>query len=184
MPHEITADDLGWVRGLARTAKQRSGPWANVDDLEGDGLVALVQVAKRYDPHNVQGASFRTYASDRIVGAMIDGLRTWHGTRSKYRKSMVSLDSSRFRGLVNETSPDTPIARRHLTRGTVVDNHDDFELDLTLDGRLTDPADQMIVALLALEGLDKQEVAAVFQVTPAAISHRLARIRQRARAAL
>jgi RNA polymerase sigma factor (sigma-70 family) len=173
VPHEISAEDMGWVRALARQAQPRLHR-SDVDDLEGDGMVALVSAAARYDPDNEAGATFRTYAHHRIVGAMIDGYRGWHGGRRKRHLSFMSIDR-----LYQDNDEDGSGRRDWIRRAVSVDNHDDFELDLTLDGRLSDPADQMIVALLTLEDLDKQEVAAVFQVTPAAVSHRLKRIRQR-----
>lgn len=43
------------------------------DDLHGMAALALVQVAERYDPAG--GASFRTFASRRVMGTLDDSLR-------------------------------------------------------------------------------------------------------------
>ncbi len=45
------------------------------DDLIGEGQVALVKAARRYDPHR---GGFRGYAFTRIRGAMLDALRRDH----------------------------------------------------------------------------------------------------------
>jgi RNA polymerase sigma factor (sigma-70 family) len=45
------------------------------DDLVGEGRVALITAARRYDPCK---GSFRTYAFARIRGAMLDALRRDH----------------------------------------------------------------------------------------------------------
>lgn len=47
----------------------------DVDDLEADGAVGLVKAARAFKPGT--GASFKTFASIRIRGAIIDGLRDW-----------------------------------------------------------------------------------------------------------
>jgi RNA polymerase sigma factor (sigma-70 family) len=177
MSHHITEDDMRWVRTLAQITARRLAR-SDADDLEGDGMVALVRVAARYDPDHAAGATFRTYAHDRVVGAMVDGHRTWHGGRGKRRLRFESLDKATadMESRAWQTQADMPV----VLAASTVDNHDLFELDLSLDGRLTDPVDRLIVSLLTLEELDKQEVARVFQITPGALSHRLTRIRQRA----
>lgn len=64
------------------------------DDLVGEGRVALITAARRYDP--LKG-SFRSYAFGRIRGAMIDALRRDH-LLSRYardrggRVAVVSID--------------------------------------------------------------------------------------------
>ena len=50
----------------------RDSPTIDRDDLIGEGQVALMQAAHRYDPDK---GSFRSYAFTRIKGAMIDALR-------------------------------------------------------------------------------------------------------------
>jgi RNA polymerase sigma factor for flagellar operon FliA len=48
-----------------------------VDDLESFGLFGLLEAMERFDP--ARGIKFETYASTRVRGAIIDGLRaeTW-----------------------------------------------------------------------------------------------------------
>jgi RNA polymerase sigma factor FliA len=46
------------------------------EDLVQDGYVGLLEAASRYDPQ--RGASFRTFVSSRVVGAMRDASRDFH----------------------------------------------------------------------------------------------------------
>jgi RNA polymerase sigma factor for flagellar operon FliA len=52
-------------------------PKVDVDDLESFGLFGLLEAVERFDP--ARGVKFETYASTRVRGAIIDGLRaeTW-----------------------------------------------------------------------------------------------------------
>jgi RNA polymerase sigma factor for flagellar operon FliA len=58
------------------------------DDLIGYGVFGLLDALERFDP--VRGVKFETYATLRIRGAIIDGLRTmdWvpHSARQKIKK--------------------------------------------------------------------------------------------------
>ncbi len=56
-----------------------------LDDLTQVGLIALLEAARQYQP--TKGASFETYASIRIRGAMLDEVRSndW-APRSVYKK--------------------------------------------------------------------------------------------------
>ena len=58
------------------------------DDLIGYGVFGLLDALERFDP--VRGVKFETYATLRIRGAIIDGLRTmdWvpHSARQKIKR--------------------------------------------------------------------------------------------------
>lgn len=170
MPYEITEEDLRWVRGLARRMKGRLGPFSDVDDIEGDGLVALIGVARRWD-ESVGVRSFRVYARPRVVGAMIDGYRTWHGTNRKCQARLTSLDRAME---LNERHADSPWWR--VSEPSVVDDHDVFEFREAFAGRLSED-DWTLVSLLVLDDMKKQDVARMFYVDPSAVSHRLRKIR-------
>lgn len=74
------------VKKIAYHLKGRLPPSVQVDDLIQAGLIGLLDAAGQYDPR--QGASFETYASIRIRGAMLDELRRndW-APKSVHRKS-------------------------------------------------------------------------------------------------
>jgi RNA polymerase sigma factor (sigma-70 family) len=87
-----------------------NSPAIDQDDLIGEGRVALIKAARRYEPHK---GSFRSYAFGRIRGAMIDALRRDH-LLSRY---------ARDRGArVAVVSIDRPIGQGNLTLSdTLVD---------------------------------------------------------------
>lgn len=74
------------VKKIAYHLKGRLPPSVQVDDLIQAGLIGLLDAAGQYDPR--QGASFETYASIRVRGAMLDELRRndW-APKSVHRKS-------------------------------------------------------------------------------------------------
>lgn len=74
------------VKKLAYHLMGRLPSSVQVDDLIQAGLIGLLDAAGQYDPR--QGASFETYATIRIRGAMLDELRRndW-APKSVHRKS-------------------------------------------------------------------------------------------------
>lgn len=61
------------VKRIARHVLSRLPASVQLDDLEQVGLIGLMEAVRLYDPS--QGASFETYATIRVRGAMIDELR-------------------------------------------------------------------------------------------------------------
>ena len=74
------------VKRIAYHLKSRLPAHIQVDDLIQAGMIGLLEAAKNYDAR--QGASFETYASIRIRGAMLDEMRKndW-APRSVHRNS-------------------------------------------------------------------------------------------------
>lgn len=72
------------VRSIVGKAPVPDSPLASRDDLEGAGLVALVEALDSYDP--TVGAQFMTYAYLRVRGAVVDYLR---------KLDVLSLDKRR-----------------------------------------------------------------------------------------
>lgn len=79
------------VRRIAHHLAARLPPNVDIDDLIQAGMLGLIEAARNYQPD--PGASFDTYASIRIRGAMIDEMRRgdWR-PRSVHRRyrSMVA----------------------------------------------------------------------------------------------
>lgn len=69
----LVLDHLDLVRRIARKFHQRCSAVRDLEDIEGDGFVGLIDAARRFDPG--RRVKFNTYASQRIRGAMMDGLR-------------------------------------------------------------------------------------------------------------
>lgn len=68
---------LPLVRMVAGRLSMGLPSQVEVDDLESFGLFGLLEAMERFDP--ARGVKFETYASTRVRGAIIDGLRaeTW-----------------------------------------------------------------------------------------------------------
>jgi RNA polymerase sigma factor (sigma-70 family) len=87
-------DHLDLVEIATRSVPVPAASSLDRDDLIGEGQVALVQAAQRYDPSR---GRFRNYAFIRIKGAMIDALRrdflvSRHGRKRGHRVTVVSMD--------------------------------------------------------------------------------------------
>lgn len=77
------------------------------DDLIGYGVFGLLDAVERFDPS--KGAKFETYATLRVRGAMIDGLRTmdWvpHSARQKIKRiqeAFAEVEAQQGRPACNE----------------------------------------------------------------------------------
>ncbi|MGQ0550217.1 MAG: sigma-70 family RNA polymerase sigma factor [Armatimonadota bacterium] len=66
-------DYLPLVGTIARALSRGLPPSVELDELINDGVIGLIEAARRYDP--TRGVGFSTYAGHRIRGAMLDGLR-------------------------------------------------------------------------------------------------------------
>jgi RNA polymerase sigma factor for flagellar operon FliA len=61
------------VDRLARRLVNRTGMTSARDDLWSAGALGLIEAARKFDP--TRGASFETFAAERVRGAMLDELR-------------------------------------------------------------------------------------------------------------
>ena len=62
-----------------------------LDDLIQSGMMGLLHAARRYE--STPGAKFETYATQRIRGAMLDGLRQCDWAPRSIRTAQRRLDS-------------------------------------------------------------------------------------------
>ncbi len=82
------------VRRIAHHLAARLPPGVDVDDLVQAGMIGLIEAARQFRGDG--GASFETFASFRIRGAMIDELRRGDWTpRSVHRKVREAADALR-----------------------------------------------------------------------------------------
>lgn len=82
------------VRRIAHHLAARLPPSVEVDDLIQAGMVGLIEAARQFD--HTAGASFETYASIRIRGAMIDEIRRGDWVpRSVHRKVREAAEATR-----------------------------------------------------------------------------------------
>jgi len=84
-PREVLVEKYApMVKRIGMHLRGRLPDTVELDDLIQVGLMALLEAAKNYSPD--KGASFQTYASIRVRGAMLDEVRSndW-APRSVYR---------------------------------------------------------------------------------------------------
>jgi RNA polymerase sigma factor for flagellar operon FliA len=81
----LVTDHLGIVRTQARWYARRLPPHVDRADLESAGTLGLIDAARRYDP--TRGATFATYATWRVRGAIVDQMRANGAyTRAEHRR--------------------------------------------------------------------------------------------------
>lgn len=91
---DLVARHADLVRRIAHHLAARLPPSVEVDDLIQAGMVGLIEAVKQFD-HNA-GASFETYASIRIRGAMIDEIRRGDWVpRSVHRRVREAAEATR-----------------------------------------------------------------------------------------
>jgi len=84
-PGELVERYAPLVKRIANHLLGRLPDGVDLEDLVQTGLIALLDAARQYSPS--KGASFETYASIRVRGAMLDEFRnTDWAPRSVYRK--------------------------------------------------------------------------------------------------
>jgi RNA polymerase sigma factor for flagellar operon FliA len=174
MSHRLTEEDFARVRRIARFVKS-AHPNLEYDDLVGDGVVGLLDAARRYDG---ELGSFTTYAGHRIHGAIIDGVRTYHGRT--YRSGQFNRPKT--------TATDPFILCEAVTEDVDSDPADAIvgRVDAHQEaGRIMarlGPRDQEVVRLLA-DGHNQKQVGDLTNVHESRIAQRIKKIRERVGAA-
>ena len=91
---EVVERHAELVRRIAHHLAARLPASVEVDDLVQAGMLGLIEAARNFDSD--QGASFETYASIRIRGAMIDEIRKGDWTpRSVHRRTREAAEATR-----------------------------------------------------------------------------------------
>lgn len=92
---ELVRANMGLVGHLVREAMSKMPTHVNRDDLTSAGLLALVQVARNFDPS--RGVPLAKFAAHRIRGAILDELRGMDWASRSVRRRQRSLDEIRSR---------------------------------------------------------------------------------------
>ena len=92
---DLVRANLPLVGHIVRETLSRVPGHVNRDDLTSAGMLALVQAAEGFDDQ--RGASFATYASVRIRGALVDELRTLDWASRSVRRRARQVDDARGR---------------------------------------------------------------------------------------
>jgi len=91
---EVVERHADLVRRIAHHLAARLPASVEVDDLVQAGMLGLIEAARNFESD--QGASFETYASIRIRGAMIDEIRKGDWTpRSVHRRTRAAAEATR-----------------------------------------------------------------------------------------
>lgn len=98
------------VKRIAYHIIGRLPPSVAVDDLIQAGMIGLLDASGQYNP--IQGASFETYASIRIRGAMLDELRRndWAPKSLHRRTRDLTAAVQRIEGATGNAADDQTIA--------------------------------------------------------------------------
>ncbi|MEY4544838.1 MAG: hypothetical protein RL685_1033 [Pseudomonadota bacterium] len=97
------------AKRLARTMGRTSQ--SDIDDFIGYGQAALLDAARRFDP--ALGVSFRTFASKRVEGAMLDGFRKLSAVPRRLHEKLSAGSGQAHRAPGGERDPERLLAN-HL----------------------------------------------------------------------
>ncbi|MBU6418111.1 MAG: sigma-70 family RNA polymerase sigma factor [Proteobacteria bacterium] len=163
---ELTALYGDWIKRMALLMKARM-PWADLEEMLQWGAIGMMEASQRFDPGH--GVAFQAFASRRIKGAMIDGLRR-EGTR---RRGQTSFDQEKVEIAAHDdgSGPEDPLCL--LTR---IDNR-----ALLVEAlRGLPQLEYRVLALHFYDELNNREIASVLDISEGYAS----RLRKRALEAL
>ena len=110
--HELILRHQPLVSIIAEREAQRLPRSVDVDDLKQEGFSGLNDAIQRFDPS--RGFKFKTFASRRIRGAMLDSLRKldWQPRNERQRSTQVETARAELREKLGRDPTDQEIARR------------------------------------------------------------------------
>ena len=151
-----------WIKRTALMLKARM-PWAELDELLQLGAIGMLEALQRFD--STRGVEFQAFASRRIRGAMIDGLRR-EGELQR-GETVFETDVIDAAALISGDSPEDPFSL--LTRS---DNK-----RMLIDAlRCLPQLEYRVLALHFYEDMNNREIAATLDISEGYAS----RIRKRA----
>lgn len=106
----IAVHYLGLVRFVAGRIAMNSPPQVDKDDLIGWGVLGLLDAVEKFDLN--QKASFETYASTRVRGAIIDQIRALDWAPRSLRRKARELGeaSKKLKATLGREPSDTELA--------------------------------------------------------------------------
>lgn len=175
-PEDQVSDHMPLVYAIARKIARRMPSHVDVDDLAQYGALGLLDALEKFEPG--KGVKFGSYASHRIRGAILDGLRSEDWLPRKARDMAdVDPDSAPRMHLVadvaEQTAPDDP-ATAVVNRDRIESmKHRLAEALSTLDERST----LILIGVYARgETLETVGLALGFTASRATQLHRLAMV--------
>lgn len=163
---------LDLVEGIARQVRKAAGQGITHEDLVSYGREGLLEAARRYDPE--RGVPFKAYASYRVRGAVMDGVRALSRLPRRAHERLAAYEAA---VRVSEgASEDVLSGPATGAQG---------ELERALDDHLAAMATAMAVGLVAtrVTGEEGEPAAAEPRESPEeAVAH--AELRRQVRAAI
>ena len=151
-----------WIKRTALMLKARM-PWADLDELLQLGAIGMLEALQRFD--STRGVEFQAFASRRIRGAMIDGLRR-EGALQR-GETVFDTDVIDAAALISGDSPEDPLSL--LTRS-------DNKRLLIEALRCLPQLEYRVLALHFYDDMNNREIAATLDISEGYAS----RIRKRA----
>ena len=158
----LTALYGNWIKRMALLLRSRM-PWADLDELLQWGAIGMMEATQRFDPS--LGVEFQAFASRRIRGAMIDGLRR----DGAHRRGEASFDPEHVEMVAVERglAPEDPLA--------ILQREDNRSLLVAALKTLSEQ-DYQVLAMHFSNDMNNREIAAVLEISEGYAS----RIRKRA----
>jgi RNA polymerase sigma factor FliA len=151
---ELVRAHLPLVGHIVRETLSRVPGHVSHDDLSSAGMLALVQAAEGFDAS--KGASFATYASLRVRGALVDELRglDWASRSVRRRARQVDDARGRISAALGRPAEDVEVASAlGIGVGELVAHRDDL-------------ARASVLSLQAFEERSVDELVPAHTVTP------------------
>lgn len=89
---ELVVDHLPLVKYLAQRMITKLPPSVEVNDLVSAGVMGLMDAVEKYEPS--RGVKFKTYAEQRVRGAMIDSLRSMDWAPRSLRRKERAVEKA------------------------------------------------------------------------------------------
>lgn len=160
---------LPLVRSIARRAGRMLPPEVDVEDLVGEGTFGLIDAIRRYDP--TTGHAFSTYATLRIRGAIIDGLRAadWVPRSVRSAARQIERVTEELEGILGRSPDEAELAGRlgvsiEECRRLIADVHRASVTSLEArdsDPSIEDPTEHLAMLYAARHALPAREAFAI-----------------------
>lgn len=92
---QLVVDHLALVKFLAQRMAAKLPPSVEVNDLISAGVIGLMDAVEKFQPE--RGVKFKTYAEQRVRGAMIDSLRSLDWAPRSLRKKERAVEQAYYR---------------------------------------------------------------------------------------
>ena len=157
---ELTPEDVlercgSWIYRSARRLRERM-PWAEIDDMVQEGIVAALEMRDRYCAD--RGIPFEVFIKPRVIGAMIDMLRRTGRMMKRDLRAAVEWDTFAASNAIEQ----------------IIKSDDLKALEVEIERLPND--ERLAISLFYLEELSNKEIALVMGITET----KATRLRQRA----